>query len=260
MKKYDISKLYIGEVGKVNIKMANINSLSLNKALIKEVVGVENKLYLKNNDRCVDLITGSEILDWNKEKDREIAFRGDLVMPNNHKEIKFKDYMSKFDMLCGKSNLSLEEIQNFLLYINKSSIYDVSETLAIIKPDGMPNIDKIVEMFYNNGLKIKKYKIENLNEELVDEHYSHLLDMPFYPDLKKFMMSAPVAIMILEGEDAVSKLRNLMGPTDSTKASKKTIRGMFGTDKMYNAIHGSDSDENAYIEINRFFKTKTKTK
>ena len=260
MKKYDISKLYIGEVGNVNLKRANINSTSLNKVLIKEIDDVENKLYLKNNDKCIDLITGNEILDWNKEKDRVVAFNGDLAMPNNHKEINFKDYMSKFDMLCGKTKLSLEEIQNFLLYINKRNIYDISETLAIIKPDGMSNIDKIIEMFYNNGLKIKKYKIEFLNEELVAEHYSHLLDKPFYPDLKKFMMSAPVAIMILEGEDAVLKLRNLMGPTDSTKASKTTIRGMFGTDKMYNAIHGSDSDQNAYIEINRFFKPKTKTK
>ena len=74
------------------------------------------------------------------------------------------------------------------------------------------------------------------------------------------MMSEPVALIKLEGDNAVEVLRNLMGPTDSTKAEKNTIRGMFGTDITYNAIHGSDSKENAKIEIERFFKEKVKTK
>ena len=113
-------------------------------------------------------------------------------------------------------------------------------------------------MFYENGLKISSYKIEQLTDEILEEHYSHLLDKPFYPKLRNYMMSAPVAIMVLEGENAVEKLRTLMGPTDATKAEPDTIRGKFGTDITYNAIHGSDSAENAKIEIERFFKAKQK--
>ena len=113
-------------------------------------------------------------------------------------------------------------------------------------------------MIFKAGLKIKKYEVKMLDEEIIDEHYSHLLDKPFYPNLKNYMLSGEVVIMILEGENAVEKLRELMGPTDSTKASKGTIRGEFGTNITYNAIHGSDSKLNAQIEINRFFKQRQK--
>lgn len=133
-----------------------------------------------------------------------------------------------------------------------------TKTLTIIKPDGMKHIDEIINIFYENGLKISSYKIEQLTDEILEKHYSHLLDKPFYPKLRNYMMSAPVAIMVLEGENAVEKLRALMGPTDATKAEPDTIRGKFGTDITYNAIHGSDSDENAKIEIERFFKAKQK--
>ena len=135
-----------------------------------------------------------------------------------------------------------------------------TRTLAIIKPDGMKNIEKIIEMFYQNGLKIAEYDIRMLDEEILAKHYSHLTDKPFYGELVEFMMSGEVAVMILQGEDAVNRLRNLMGPTDSTKAEPNTIRGMFGTDKQENAIHGSDSVENAEIEIERFFNQNNKIK
>ena len=135
---------------------------------------------------------------------------------------------------------------------------EIEQTLAIIKPDGIKNITKIIEMIYQKGLCINKYEIRTLDEEILSEHYSHLLDKPFYPKLQEYMMSSEVVLMILEGYNAVEKLRNLMGPTDSTKASKGTIRGEFGTDITYNAIHGSDSKENAEIEINRFFNQKQK--
>lgn len=143
--------------------------------------------------------------------------------------------------------------------IDNSNLNDFrTKTLAIVKPDGMAHIDEIINMFYENDLKIGSYKIEKLTEEVIEDHYSHLLDKPFYPKLKNYMMSAPVAVMVLEGENAVEKLRKLMGPTDSTKAEPDTIRGKFGTDITYNAIHGSDSLENAKIEIERFFKPKQK--
>lgn len=135
---------------------------------------------------------------------------------------------------------------------------EIEKTFAIIKPDGIKNISKIIEMIYNSGLVISKFEVRQLDEEILSEHYSHLLDKPFYPMLQEYMLSSEVVLMILEGENAVENLRNLMGPTDSTKAPKGTIRGEFGTDITYNAIHGSDSKENAEIEINRFFKQKQK--
>lgn len=133
------------------------------------------------------------------------------------------------------------------------------QTLAIIKPDGIKNIEKIIDLIYKNDLKIKEYKLEKLNKEILKEHYAHLLDKPFYKQLEEYMTSGYVAIMILEGENAVEKLRKLMGPTDSRKADKNTIRGLYGTDITYNAIHGSDSIESANIEIKRFFKKNIKT-
>lgn len=133
------------------------------------------------------------------------------------------------------------------------------QTLAIIKPDGMKNIEKIIDLIYKNNLKINEYKLEKLSKEILKEHYAHLLDKPFYKQLEEYMTSGYVVIMILEGENAVEKLRNLMGPTDSRKADKNTIRGLYGTDITYNAIHGSDSIESANTEIIRFFKKNIKT-
>ncbi|MBR6690693.1 MAG: nucleoside-diphosphate kinase [Bacilli bacterium] len=135
---------------------------------------------------------------------------------------------------------------------------EIQETLAIIKPDGIKNAIKIIEMIYKAGLTVKKYEVRMLDEEILKEHYSHLTDKPFYPKLESYMLSGEVILMILEGKNAVEKLRELMGPTDSTKAPKGTIRGEFGTDITYNAIHGSDSELSAINEINRFFNKKQK--
>ncbi len=134
----------------------------------------------------------------------------------------------------------------------------MEKTLAIIKPDGVKNADKIIEMIYKAGLKIKKYEAKMLDKEILSEHYAHLVNKSFYPKLEDYMLSGEVILMILEGINAVEKLRILMGPTDSTIAPKGTIRGDFGTDITYNAIHGSDSNINAQIEINRFFNQKQK--
>ena len=135
---------------------------------------------------------------------------------------------------------------------------ELEKTLAIVKPDGMKNIEYIIEMIYKSGLKITDYKVEKIDEETIKEHYAHLLDKPFYPELEAYMTSSEVAIMILEGANAVEKFRTLMGPTDSRLAEPNTIRGKFGVDKSTNAVHGSDSIENAKIEINRFFKKNIK--
>lgn len=258
MKKYELDKLYIGQVGHVCKINNSLSYPGWKNSLLITVNSIDNKLYIKEDGKYYDALTNNKIKEWDNVNDRLNADYGELIIPSNHKEIKFLDYLKKFDVSCNQNEITIKEAYRYLKRAYEKNIYNSTETLAIIKPDGIKNIDKIIEMFYKEDLRIKKYKIEKLNEELVDEHYSHLLDRPFYPKLKEFMMSDSVVIMILEGENAVSKLRNLMGPTDSRKALPDTIRGKFGTDNMYNAIHGSDSDENAQIEINRFFNQKVK--
>jgi nucleoside-diphosphate kinase len=92
-----------------------------------------------------------------------------------------------------------------------------------------------------------------LSDEVLAEHYAHVADRPFYPELRSFMQQSPVIALALNGEGAVKKVRDLMGPTDSRKAAKGTIRGDLGKDAMMNVVHGSDSPENAAIEVKRFF-------
>lgn len=130
-------------------------------------------------------------------------------------------------------------------------------TYAMLKPDGVKKglFKEVVKRFTNAGLEVMDVKQMVLNEALIKEHYAHLIDKPFYPTLEEFMLSGPVIAMIVSGENAVSKVRTLMGATNSKDALPGTIRGDFG-DKdccTYNIIHGSDSVENAKIEIARFY-------
>ena len=96
-------------------------------------------------------------------------------------------------------------------------------------------------------------KMMNLNEEILKEHYAHLTDKPFFPEIVDFMTSGPVVGMIVEGDDVVNGMRTLMGPTKWFEALPGTIRGDYASNTTANLIHGSDSVENAEIEIKRFF-------
>jgi nucleoside-diphosphate kinase len=93
-----------------------------------------------------------------------------------------------------------------------------------------------------------------LSPALQREHYAHVADKPFYPEIETFMSSRPVIMMALQGKDVVQRVRDLLGPTDSRKAAKGTIRGDFGTEMMKNVVHASDSVENGKAELARFFK------
>jgi nucleoside-diphosphate kinase len=93
-----------------------------------------------------------------------------------------------------------------------------------------------------------------LTPALLAEHYAHIADKPYYPPLVEFMLSSPVVVMALQAEDAVARVRAMLGPTDSRKAEKGTIRGDFGTDGRVNILHASDSPDNGLAEIARFFK------
>lgn len=139
-------------------------------------------------------------------------------------------------------------------------------TYAMLKPDGVRKelFPEVVKRIEGAGLEVVQSKKMMLDQEIVRQHYAHLLDKPFYPTLEEFMLSGPVIGMIVEGDNAIKKLRDLMGATDSKDALPGTIRGDYGdkTCCTYNIIHGSDSLENAEIEINRFFpelKEKEKT-
>jgi nucleoside-diphosphate kinase len=131
----------------------------------------------------------------------------------------------------------------------------IQTTLVLLKPDCLANhhCGDVIKRFEKADLEIVGCKTLLLTNEMLAEHYSHILDQPFYPDVKSFMQSSPVIALALSGEDAISRVRELMGPTDSRKAPKGTIRGDFGKDAMTNVVHASDSPENAVAELKRFF-------
>ena len=116
------------------------------------------------------------------------------------------------------------------------------------------HVGNVLARFEAAGFAVVGCKMMRLTPALLREHYAHVADKPFYPEIEAFMSSRPVIAMALQGEGIVQKVRDLLGPTDSRKAAKGTIRGDFGTEMMKNVVHASDSVENGAIEIARFFK------
>ena len=133
----------------------------------------------------------------------------------------------------------------------------IEQTLSIIKPDAVErNLEnKIKKIFIKNNLKISKTKKVKITKEEASEFYKIHQTKPFYNDLCNYLSSGPIVVMILEGENAISKNRQLMGSTDPMKAEEGTLRKMYGLSIDKNSVHGSDSVENAKIEINFFFKS-----
>ena len=132
----------------------------------------------------------------------------------------------------------------------------LEQTLSIIKPDAVERklIEKIKDFFTKNNLKIFKEKKVKISKEEAAEFYKIHETKPFYKDLCNYLSSGPIIVMVLEGENAVLKNRELMGATDPKKAQDGTLRKMYGISIDKNSVHGSDSIENAKIEINFFFK------
>ena len=128
-------------------------------------------------------------------------------------------------------------------------------TFFIVKPDAMAKgvLGKILDMIQRADLRIVAGRITQLTDEQAGRFYAVHRERPFYGDLKRFMTSGPVFVGVLEGDDAVKRWRDLMGPTDSKKAPKGTVRGEFGTDVEKNASHGSDAPETARAEVAFFF-------
>lgn len=131
----------------------------------------------------------------------------------------------------------------------------VERTISIIKPDAVAKnvIGKIYSRFETNGLQIVAAKMKQLSQADAEGFYAVHKERPFFADLVAFMTSGPVMIQVLEGEDAVAKNREIMGATNPAEAAEGTIRADFAETIDENAVHGSDSLENAKIEIDYFF-------
>ena len=131
----------------------------------------------------------------------------------------------------------------------------VQRTLSIIKPDAVAKniIGKIYSRFETNGLKVIAARMVHLSRQEAEGFYAVHKARPFFKDLVEFMISGPVMIQVLEGENAIAKNRELMGATDPKKAEKGTIRADFAESIDANAVHGSDAPETAAVEIAYFF-------
>ena len=133
---------------------------------------------------------------------------------------------------------------------------NIEQTLSIIKPDAVERnlIDEIKSIFIENKLKIKNNKKIHITKDEAAEFYKVHQSKPFYDDLCAYLSSGPIVVMILEKENAVLSNREIMGATNPKEAKEGTIRQKFGVSIDKNSVHGSDSVDNAKIEINFFFK------
>ena len=133
----------------------------------------------------------------------------------------------------------------------------LEQTLSIIKPDavGQNQIGNIIEYFERDGLSVVAAKMMHLSTDQAKAFYAVHKERPFFQELVDFMISGPLLIMVLEGENAVSRNREIMGATDPIKAAAGTIRADFATSIERNAVHGSDSHQTAKSEISFFFKS-----
>lgn len=129
-------------------------------------------------------------------------------------------------------------------------------TLILCKPDCVTKnlVGEVLGRFAREGFRLRGVKMMELSGELLKEHYAHIADRPFFPEIVSFMQSSPVVAVALEGENVIGRVRELLGPTDSRKADPGTIRGDLGVDQMVNVCHASDSPEAAAAELTRFFR------
>jgi len=137
----------------------------------------------------------------------------------------------------------------------------MQRTLILLKPDCMQKklCGKVLARFEDAGFKMIACKMIKLDLDTLREHYAHIADLPFYPEVEKFMSSTPVIAMVLEGDGIIEKMREMLGVTDCLEAAPGTVRAEFGSkeegeSKMCNVVHASDSEETAQKEIERFFE------
>lgn len=133
----------------------------------------------------------------------------------------------------------------------------MERTLSIVKPDGVKKnlIGEVIRRFESAGLKIVGLKMLRMTKEQAEGFYIVHKDKPFYDSLTDFMSEGPIVVMVVEGEDAISKVREIMGATNPKEAAPGTIRADYATDIERNIVHGSDSPESAEYEIGYFFSS-----
>ena len=133
----------------------------------------------------------------------------------------------------------------------------MEKTLSIIKPDGVARglIGEVIHRLESNGLKIIAMKMLKMTKDQAESFYAVHKERPFFQSLTFFMTSGPIVVMVLEGENAIAKYRDIMGATDYREAAQGTIRRDFATDIEKNIVHGSDSPETAPVEIGFFFNS-----
>ena len=131
----------------------------------------------------------------------------------------------------------------------------MQKTLSIIKPDGVAKklIGEVIRVFESEGFRVAAMKMKWLSKVEAEGFYYVHKERPFFPELIEFMTSGPLVLMVLEGEDAIKRNRELMGATDPAEAAKGTIRARWADSKQNNIVHGSDSEESAKFEIVHFF-------
>lgn len=131
----------------------------------------------------------------------------------------------------------------------------MEKTLIILKPDAFEKrkLGATLTRFEEAGYSVVAAKMLQLDSALLKEHYAHIADKPFFPEIEAFMGSRPVLVLVIAGNAVIERVRNLVGPTNSLAAPAGTIRGDWGTDMMLNIVHASDGPETAAAEINRFF-------
>ena len=124
----------------------------------------------------------------------------------------------------------------------------MEESLVLLKPDCLEGrkCGEVLKRFEEAGFEVFGAKMMRLSDEILREHYAHLTDLPFFPEIQGFMQSSPVVAIALRGDNAIVRIREMVG-------DKGTIRGDFGQDKMHNVVHASDSVENGQAELKRFF-------
>lgn len=129
------------------------------------------------------------------------------------------------------------------------------KSLIIIKPDAVQRnlVGEIIKRFENKGLKIIGIKMMSVEDAVLEEHYAHIKDKPFFPGIRDFMKACPVIVMAISGINAVSAIRLLVGPTKAWEANAGTLRGDFSLSTQSNIVHASDSVESGEIEVKRFF-------
>lgn len=128
-------------------------------------------------------------------------------------------------------------------------------SLILFKPDAVEKkiVGSVLSRFQAEGFAIRGIKMMQLDDAILTEHYAHVADKPFFPEIAAFMSRSPVIALALEGDNAINRVRDLLGPTNSKEAPEGTIRGDFGADMMVNVCHASDGPETAAAELKRFF-------